>query len=138
MADTPAHISALRDDVTYAPPGKRYAVRFRRHPLASSVVIVSAFGAIDGLSAHALIEHAFAETLHYRALIVDLSGLEFFGTDGFSALYGISAHCTRTGTIWMLVPGSAVTRLLGICDPLGALPTAETVDAALTSAVAAP
>ncbi len=137
MTDTMTHISVPRGVATYVSSGNRHAARFRSHPITSSVVVVSAFGDIDGMSAHTLTEHAMAETLLYCALIIDLSGLEFFGAEGFSALHRISVHCARTGTTWCLVPGAAVSRLLRICDPDGSLPTAETVGAALMSSTAA-
>jgi anti-anti-sigma factor len=101
--------------------------------MMSSVAIVSAYGDIDGTNADTLTEHAFAETARYSALILDLSELEFFGTDGFSALHRISVDCAHVGKSWMMVPGAAVERLLRICDPHGSLPTADSVGAALTS-----
>ncbi|MGH3968330.1 MAG: STAS domain-containing protein, partial [Mycobacterium sp.] len=60
-----------------------------------------------------------------KQLVVDLSGLEFFGTAGFSALHTINVRCAGTDVAWSLVPGRAVARLLRICDPDNTLPIAE-------------
>ena len=68
-----------------------------------------------------------------RGLILDLSGLKFSGTDGFSALHRISVRCAHADIGWMLVPGAAVSRLLRICDPHGSLPAVDTVSAALAN-----
>ncbi len=99
----------------------------------SSVAIVSAYGEIDGTNASTLTDYALVKALHCRGLILDLSGLEFFGTEGFSALHRVSVCCARAGTGWVVVPGAAVCRLLRICDPHGSLPAVDTVDAALAN-----
>ncbi len=64
-------------------------------------------------------------------MIVDLSGLDFFGTEGFSALHRISVCCAHLGSAWAVVPGKAVSRVLRIGDPHGLLPAASAVQAAL-------
>jgi anti-anti-sigma factor len=133
MTDTLTHLYIPRGGATYVPRPNRHPARFRLHPMMSSVAIVSAYGDIDGTNADTLTEHAFAETARYRALILDLSGLEFFGTDGFSALHRISVDCAHVGKSCGMVPSAAVERLLRICDPHGTLPTADSVGAALTS-----
>jgi anti-anti-sigma factor len=99
----------------------------------SSVAIVSAYGDIDGTNASTLTDHALAKAVRCRGLILDLRGLEFFGTDGFSALHRVSVCYSRAGTGWVLIPGAAVSRVLGICAPHRSLPTVETVDSAIAS-----
>jgi anti-anti-sigma factor len=99
----------------------------------SSVAIVSAHGEIDGTNAGNLTAYALAKAERCRALILDLSGLEFFGTEGFSALHRVSVGCARVGMGWVGVPGAAVARVLLICDPHGSLPVVHTTDAALAN-----
>src|SRR6185437_9362011 len=62
-------------------------------------------------------------------LVVDLSGLEFFGTAGFSALHLINVRCAGANLRWAVVPSKAVSRLLRICDPDHALPLIASVRA---------
>ena len=107
--------------------------KFNTRWTMSPVVIVSAFGDIDGTNAGTLTDYAVVKTLRCRGMIVDLSGLEFFGTEGFLALHRISVSCARAGIGWAVVPGVAVSRLLRICDPQGLLPTDDTVDTALAT-----
>jgi 2-keto-3-deoxy-L-rhamnonate aldolase RhmA len=64
-------------------------------------------------------------------LIIDLRGLDFFGTDGFSALHRVSVCCAHPGIRWAVVPSGAVSRVLRIGDPQGLLPAASTVEAAM-------
>jgi anti-anti-sigma factor len=97
----------------------------------SSVAIVSASGDIDATNASRLTDYALVNAMGCRGLILDLSSLKFFGTDGFSALHRVSVRCAHAEIGWMVVPGAAAVRLLRICDPHGSLPTVDTVDAAL-------
>jgi hypothetical protein len=68
-----------------------------------------------------------------RGLILDLRDLDFFGTEGFSALHRISVCCAAPGIAWAVVPSAAVSRVLRIGDPQGLLPTASTVEAAMAT-----
>jgi anti-anti-sigma factor len=107
--------------------------RLDTHWTTSSVAIVSAHGDIDKTNALTLTEYSLADLTRCRGLILDLTGLEFFGAAGFSALHRISVSCARAGTNWALVPGAAVSVVLRVCDPDGWLPAADTVSAALAS-----
>lgn len=99
----------------------------------SSVAVISADGEIDASNADSLTDHAVAHVTRCRALVLDLRGVDFFGTEGFPALHRVSVSCARVGTGWAMVPGAAVNRVLRICDPQGSLPTACTVDAAMAA-----
>jgi hypothetical protein len=66
-----------------------------------------------------------------RGLILDLRDLDFFGTDGFSALHRVAVCCAHPGIGWSVVPSEAVARMLRIGDPESLLPTASTVEAAM-------
>jgi len=114
-------------------PTKRHAARFDTRWTMSSVAIVSASGDIDATNASTLTDYALVNAEHCRGLILDLSGLKFFGTEGFSALHRVSVRCAHTGKGWVVVRGAAVSRLLRLCDPHGSLPTVDTVEAALAS-----
>jgi anti-anti-sigma factor len=95
------------------------------------VVVVRAYGGIDATNAHTMTDYALGHATSDRGLIVDLCGVDFFGTEGFSALHRVAVGCARDDTAWALVPGAAVSRLLRICDPHGLLPAADTLAAAL-------
>jgi anti-anti-sigma factor len=112
---------------------KRHAARFDTRWTMSSVAIVSAYGDIDATNASTLTDYALVNAAHCRGLILDLRGLKFIGTEGFSALHRVSVRCARAEIGWMVVSGAAVSRLLRICDPHGSLPTVTTVGAALAN-----
>ena len=104
----------------------------------SSVAVISVHGQIDASNAGSLTDRAVAHVMRCRGLVLDLRDLDFFGTEGFSALHRVSVSCARVGTGWAMVPGGAVTRVLRMCDPQGSLPTAGTVEAALAAVSRAP
>jgi anti-anti-sigma regulatory factor len=105
--------------------------RLTTRRLSLSVVAISAHGGIDASNAGALIDYVLGHLVGCDGLILDLFHLDFFGTEGFSALHRVSVSCARAGTGWAVVPGGAVSRVLRICDPHGLLPAAGTVEAAM-------
>ena len=99
--------------------------------LGSSVAVISAHGHIDASNADALTEYTLGHLMRCRGMILDLRDLDFFGTEGFSALHRISVRCADPGIGWAVVPGAEVSRVLRIGDPQGLLPAASTVEAAM-------
>jgi len=114
-----------------SPPWVGRNAGFAGRLLRSSVVVISADGDIDASNADVLTEYTLSNVAGYRGMVLDLRSLDFFGTDGFSALHRISVNCARVGTRWAMVPGSAASRVMRICDPQGSLPRADTIAAAV-------
>jgi len=90
---------------------------------APSVTVITAHGELDAANANQLTVFVERCVHHSNRVFVDLRGLDFFGTAGFSALHRINVVCSSAGVQWVLVAGSAVYRILRICDPDGTLPT---------------
>lgn len=107
-------------------PRENHGARFtaERGP---SFVVITAHGELDASNANQLADYFQRCAAQSKSVIVNLSGLEFFGTAGFSALHTINVRCAGAGVHWAVVPGKAVSRLLRICDPDDALPVAESV-----------
>src|ERR1700677_2738274 len=101
--------------------------------LGSSVAVISAHGHIDASNADTLTEYTLGHLMRCRGLILDLGDLDFFGTEGFSALHRVSVCCADPGIGWAVVPSAAVSRVLRIGDPQGLLPAASTVEAAMAT-----
>jgi anti-anti-sigma factor len=98
------------------------------HP---SILIVSAHGELDAANAQEFAGYALRHTDTVKRLLLDLKGVEFFGTAGFSALHTLNVRCAESGSVWAMMPSEAVTRLLAICDPDSTLPVAPTIETAL-------
>ena len=111
-------------------PWEGHTAWFASRRLRSSVAVIRAHGGIDACNADALTEYTLEHLKRCRGLILDVRDLDFFGTEGFSALHRVSVCCAHAGIGWATVPSEAVSRVLRIGDPQGLLPAASTVEAA--------
>jgi anti-anti-sigma factor len=112
-------------------PWERHTTRLAHRRLRSSVAVISAHGHIDASNADTLTEYTLGHLMRCRGLILDLRDVDFFGTEGFSALHRVAVCCADPGIGWAVVPSAAVSRVLRIGDPQGLLPAARTVEAAM-------
>ena len=112
-------------------PWERHTTRLANRRLRSSVAVISAHGHIDASNADNMTEYTLGHLTGCRGLILDLRGLDFFGTEGFSALHRVSVCCARASIGWAVVTSEAVSRVLRIGDPQSLLPAASTVEAAM-------
>jgi anti-anti-sigma factor len=101
--------------------------RFTAHWHRPSIVLVSAMGEVDAVNAGHLTEYATRYLDGHRALVLDLQGLQFFGTEGLVALDGVRRHCAMHGTEWSVIPGRAVTKLLEISGGSNTFPLSDSV-----------
>jgi len=108
-----------------------HSAHFATRWLHPSILIVSAHGELDAANAQGFVEYALLHTDAVKRLLIDLTGLEFFGTAGFSALHTLNVRCPEIGADWAMMPSQPVTRLLDICDPDATLPVAPTIETAL-------
>jgi|ERR1700761_4443305 anti-anti-sigma factor len=107
-------------------PWENHTARFTAE-WGSSSVVITAHGELDASNAVQLADYVQRCAAHSESVIVNLSGLEFFGTAGFSALHTINVRCAAADVRWTVVPSRAVSRLLRICDPDKTLPLVESV-----------
>lgn len=109
-----------------------HTASFATRWLQPSVAVITAHGDLDASNAQDFVDYTLRHAERTQRLALDLSGVDFFGTAGFSALHTLNVRCAGAGVEWVLVPSNAVSRLLRICDPDSALPIAATVPAALS------
>lgn len=129
--NTPPDHSAPPNGGFLSQPWEGRSLRLANRRLRSSVTVISAHGSIDASNGDALTEYTLGHLVRCRGLILDLRDLDFFGTDGFSALHRLSVCCARVGIDWAVTSGEAVSRLLRISDPQGLLPAASTLEATM-------
>lgn len=116
---------------SHSAPTTCHTARFEAAAPQPSTTVVTAHGELDAANAQHFADFALQHA--QRALVVDLTGVEFFGTAGFSALHTLNVRCAGANVDWVLVPSAAVRRLLLICDPDAVLPTSDSVQTALSS-----
>jgi anti-anti-sigma factor len=97
-----------------------FAVRY----LSEMRLLITATGDLDATNARALGRFVERHTGVSKQLVLDLSDLEFFGTEGFAALHYVSVHCARHDVDWLFI-GRTVRRIVAICDPDAELPLAD-------------
>jgi anti-anti-sigma factor len=112
--------------------------RFATRWLAPDTAVVTAHGEIDAANAHEFVDYALRHADQINQLVLDLSGVEFFGTAGFSAMHMVNVRCAGESIEWASVPSAAVIRLLRVCDPDSSLPFFDGVDGALAAVQGAP
>src|ERR1700761_9840815 len=84
--------------------------------------LITVNGELDAANADQLAACVQHGANRSRRVILDLRGLKFIGTAGFSALHRINVVCSAAQTYWAMAPSPAVSRLLRVCDPDGTLP----------------
>lgn len=104
---------------------------FTAQELADGRMLIGVRGDIDATNRHALGRFVHHHTRVSKQLILDLTKVDFFGSQGFTALYYVSVQCARRDVDWMIVVSRTVLRILRICDPDGELPAVGDFTAAL-------
>ena len=124
----PNAATPVRETDTAIPsePWENHTARFTAE-WGPSFVVITAHGELDASNAPHLADYVQRCAAHCKSIILNLSGLEFFGTAGFSALHTINVRCAGAEVRWAVVPGKAVSRVLRICDPDNTLPLAESM-----------
>jgi anti-anti-sigma factor len=111
---------------------------FRARELSATTVLVAAVGDVDASNSSDLLGYVEKLLPNYDQLVLDLSRLSFFGTDGFSTLHTINIRCSRGGIDWVLVPGPEVSRVLRVCDPQALMTTAGNIVSAVAALARGP
>ena len=104
--------------------------RFSAHLYFPALQIVTVEGDVDATNHRDLGRYVVRHLHPTTQLLLDLRAVNFFGAQGFSALYYISVRCARLDVDWALVGGRDVTRMLRILDPGRVLPLADDFDSA--------
>jgi len=97
------------------------------------MAVIAAHGELDAANAQQFVDYALRHAAHTDRLVLDLTGVDFFGTAGFSALHTLNVRCAAEKIEWAMAPSPAVTRLMRICDPDSTLPICDGVDTALAA-----
>jgi anti-anti-sigma factor len=125
-----SHRLALTGSSSRPLPARGALAAFGCRRLQSSIVVISAQGAIDASNAGTLTDYALGQMAGCRGLILDLRALDFIGTECFSTLLTVSASYARANTRCVVVAGGTFSRLLRICGPQSSLRAADTIEAA--------
>ncbi len=132
MTASAGTIRLYRPDPTTLSETKRSGrATFSVRPASATRTVIAACGDIDAVNGRSLGHYVERHSGTSKQLILDLRAVDFFGTQGFTALHYIGVHCTRRDVDWMLIGSPPVWKLLGICDTAGELPLCPDLDTAL-------
>lgn len=110
---------------------RRGRAAFEIHHLTPERVWVVVTGDVDATNRQALGYFVQQRIRVSHQLVLDLSVVDFFGSQAFSALHFVGVHCTRRDVEWAIVGNRAVQRITRICDPGGELPVVDNLGAAI-------
>lgn len=110
-------------------PGGCPTATFATRWIPQSAAVITVHGELDAATAPEFATYAMRHTFHTRRLVIDLAGVEFFGTAGLKALEDLDAKCNANSVAWGLTSCIAVDRLLEISK--ATLPVYPTVSTAL-------
>jgi anti-anti-sigma factor len=96
-------------------------------------VVMSVQGEVDAANSAELVDYLQRCSDYCQWLVLDLNEVKFIGISGLSALLEVDARCDKAEVCFAVVPGPAVSRLLGVCGPDIFLPLSESVSDALTA-----
>jgi anti-anti-sigma factor len=103
---------------------------FEVRQLTAARLCVTVVGEVDATNREALGRFVERHTRISKQLVLDLSKVDFFGSQGFTALYYVGVQCARRDVDWMIVGNRIVQRIVHICDTEDALPVVDDLDAA--------
>ena len=99
---------------TQARPGSagvEFATEWRDIDLA----VITVLGDIDAANTHRFLDYTLGKVLLCRRMILDLSHVGFFATDGYWMLKTLESRCEMADIEFNVVPGARVERTLQIC-----------------------
>lgn len=92
-------------------PRLEFATEWRDIDLA----VITVTGDVDAANSHRLLDYTLSKVLLCRRMILDLSQVGFFASDGYRMLKVLESRCVLADIEFHLVPGAHVGRTLQIC-----------------------
>lgn len=111
----------------------RRPARFCAQWLWPATAVISVHGELDASNAAELTEWGIRHSRPSGQLVLDLGSVPFFGACCFACLHTLNVRFAGENIDWTLIPSPAVSRVLGICDPVKALPVSVDLPAALST-----
>ncbi len=102
--------------------------------LSGDVAIIATHGELDAANTDEFVEYTLRQAAGSSHIVLDLTGIDFFGSAGFAALHSLKESCGAQDVDLTIVAGPAVRRLLRICDPDAALPVTLNAQTAVSAA----
>ena len=92
--------------------GLQFVTEWRDIDLA----VITVSGEVDAASTHRLLDYTLGKVLLSRRLILDLTAVSFFASDGYWMLKTLESRFALAEIEYTLLPGTRVGRTLQICE----------------------
>ncbi|WP_395309125.1 STAS domain-containing protein [Mycobacterium sp. AMU20-3851] len=80
------------------------------------LAVITVAGDIDAANTRVLLDYTLGKLLLCRRMILDLTAVSFFATDGYWALKTLESRCVLADTEFTLLPGTQAGRALQVCE----------------------
>ena len=80
------------------------------------LAVITVAGDVDAANTHQLLDYTLGKVLLSRRMILDLSRVGFFASEGYWMLKTLEARCAVAEIEFKVVPGALVGRMLQICQ----------------------
>jgi anti-anti-sigma factor len=104
---------------------------FSAEPAGNASLVVTVHGDIDIRSAPILVDYARGRVATGVRLVLDLSNVGFFGIAGLRVFAALDDAAAEAGTVWSLVEGHPVHRLLEAANVVPAVQRFASVEDAV-------
>ncbi|WP_395307790.1 STAS domain-containing protein [Mycobacterium sp. AMU20-3851] len=99
----------------------RNRARFDTQTRPPSTVVVTVQGELDAANTDEFSAYIDLRLRNADNLVLDLTGVEFFAAEAFSAIHKVGVQAAAESVQWSMLTSAAADRILQICDPDQAL-----------------
>lgn len=79
------------------------------------LAVITVTGEVDAANTRRLLDYILGKVLLCRRMVLDLTGVGFFGSDGYWMLKTVESRCALADIELTVLPGARVGRALQIC-----------------------
>lgn len=97
-------------------PATVHQLRFTTEWMAPTHAVMSVLGDIDAANADVFLDGVLMKVLLCHSLELDLSGVEFFSSAGYSALCILTERCAAADVALSVTPSRCVRRVVELCS----------------------
>jgi anti-anti-sigma regulatory factor len=80
------------------------------------LAVITVTGEVDAANTRELLDYTLRKVMLCRRMVLDLTGVGFFASDGYWMLKTLESRCALADIEFSLQPGACVHRALQICE----------------------
>ncbi len=104
----------LTSDTASRPGSTKLAMTTEWRDIDLAVITVT--GEVDAVDSRTLLDYTLSKLVLCRRMVLDLTGVGFFGSDAYWMLKTLESRCVLADVEYTLLPGTRVGRTLQVCE----------------------